>query len=49
MPHADYINPEDFPPFWLPLNATIDVEAKAKELAVLKLMKELKNKKSHDC
>ncbi|MDH3328223.1 MAG: UV DNA damage repair endonuclease UvsE [Desulfobulbaceae bacterium] len=40
-PHADYINPEDFPPFWLPLNATIDVEAKAKELAVLQLKKDL--------
>lgn len=40
-PHADYINPEDFPPFWLRLHATIDVEAKAKELAVLQLMKDL--------
>jgi UV DNA damage endonuclease len=40
-PHADYINPEDFPPFWLGLHATIDVEAKAKELAVLQLRADL--------
>ena len=40
-PHADFINPEDFPPYWLGLNATIDVEAKAKELAVLRLKKAL--------
>jgi len=39
--HADYINPEDFPPCWRGLTATIDVEAKAKELAVLQLKKEL--------
>ncbi len=37
-PHADYIDPADFPECWRNLNATIDVEAKAKELAVLKLM-----------
>ena len=38
--HADYINPEDFPDCWLKLkiNFTLDVEAKAKELAVLRLM-----------
>jgi len=41
-PHADYIDLDDFPPEWLTLNATIDVEAKAKELAVLKLKQELK-------
>ncbi|MDW7771674.1 MAG: UV DNA damage repair endonuclease UvsE [Desulfobulbaceae bacterium] len=40
-PHADYIDPVDFPPFWLRMHATIDIEAKAKELAVLKLMKDL--------
>ncbi|MGW8161588.1 MAG: UV DNA damage repair endonuclease UvsE, partial [Desulfobulbales bacterium] len=39
--HADYIDPEDFPPFWRKLDATIDVEAKAKELAVLQLMQDL--------
>jgi len=40
-PHADYIDPQDFPPFWLRLNATIDVEAKAKELAVIRLKNDL--------
>jgi UV DNA damage endonuclease len=40
-PHAEYIDPEDFPPFWLDLHATIDVEAKAKELAVVRLMRDL--------
>jgi UV DNA damage endonuclease len=40
--HSDYINPDDFPDCWhkLKTNFTIDVEAKAKELAVLKLMSE---------
>ena len=40
-PHADYIDPGDFPPCWFGLNATIDVEAKAKELAVLRLKNDL--------
>lgn len=40
-PHADYIDPADFPDFWLDLTATVDVEAKAKELAVLKLINDL--------
>ena len=31
----------DFPKFWLNLTATIDVEARAKELAVMKLMRDL--------
>lgn len=35
--HHDYINPADFPAEWKKLNITIEVEAKAKELAVLKL------------
>lgn len=37
--HADYIDLQDFPNCWRDLNCTIDVEAKAKELAVLKLKK----------
>ena len=37
--HHDYIDPEDFPASWLNLNITIEVEAKAKELAVLNLKK----------
>jgi UV DNA damage endonuclease len=40
-PHADYIDPDDFPPCWRTVHATIDIEAKAKELAVLLLKKDL--------
>jgi UV DNA damage endonuclease len=40
-PHADYIVPADFPRCWLGIQATIDIEAKAKELAVLQLRREL--------
>lgn len=40
-PHSDYISVEDFPQEWLNLDATVDVEAKAKELAVLKLKQDL--------
>ena len=40
-PHADFVDIADFPTEWHSLDATIDVEAKAKELAVLKLKKEL--------
>lgn len=40
-PHADYIDPADFPDCWLDRTATVDVEAKAKELAVLRLMEDL--------
>ena len=35
--HADYIDPADWPACWDGLTATVEVEAKAKELAVLKL------------
>jgi UV DNA damage endonuclease len=35
--HADYIDPADFPEFWLDRTITVDVEAKAKERAVLAL------------
>jgi UV DNA damage endonuclease len=38
-PHADYIDPKDVPRSWLDRNVTIDVEAKAKELAVLRLLR----------
>jgi UV DNA damage endonuclease len=44
-PHADYIDPSDFPDSWKKLNVTVDVEAKAKELAVLKLAADLTNNK----
>lgn len=38
-PHHDFIDPADFPGCWRGLDLTVDVEAKAKELAVLKLRK----------
>lgn len=41
--HADLIDTNDFPENWLPLNITVEVEAKDKEIAVLKLKNELKN------
>lgn len=43
-PHADYIDIKDFPDEWLSLDCdfTLDIEAKAKELAVLKFMKDKK-------
>jgi UV DNA damage endonuclease len=39
--HHDYIDPRDFPDCWLGRDITIEVEAKAKELAVLKLKQDL--------
>ena len=40
--HHDYINPNDFPLMWKNIpNLTVDIEAKAKELAIAKLQKEL--------
>jgi len=40
-PHADFLDPADFPACWQGRRMTVDVEAKAKELAVLNLMHEL--------
>ena len=37
-PHHDFINPRDFPACWRKLDITVEVEAKAKELAVLRLL-----------
>lgn len=42
-PHADYIDPADFPRFWSGLDVTVEVEAKAKELAVLRLAADLRS------
>lgn len=40
-PHADYIDPADVPQAWASLDAlTVDVEAKAKEKAVVRLQEE---------
>jgi len=39
--HHDFIAVKDFPVFWRDLDLTVEVEAKAKEVAVLKLKKQL--------
>lgn len=39
--HHDFIDIRDFPVFWHDLDLTVEVEAKAKEVAVLKLKKQL--------
>lgn len=41
-PHADFIAVADFPVSWLGLRMTVDVEAKQKERAVLRLMGDLR-------
>jgi UV DNA damage endonuclease len=41
-PHADYIDPADFPECWRGRAMTVDVEAKAKELAVARLAEALR-------
>jgi UV DNA damage endonuclease len=38
-PHAAFVDPADLPPEWADLRLTVDVEAKEKERAVLKLMR----------
>lgn len=43
-PHADYISVSDIPAFWREREMTIDIEAKAKELAVLRVQKALARK-----
>lgn len=40
--HHDYIDPSDFPAEWKTRALTVEVEAKAKELAVLKLLARLR-------
>jgi len=40
--HHDYIDIKDFPMEWIDLDITVEVEAKAKELAVKKLYNQLK-------
>ena len=44
--HHDFIDVNDFPRCWRRKTITVEVEAKAKEVAVAKLLTELKNKKS---
>ena len=46
-PHRDYIHIQDFPDCWRRLNITVEVEAKAKERAVIRLQRALeKNSKN---
>ncbi len=40
-PHADYIDPADFPGAWLGRALTVDVEAKDKERAVVRIMRDV--------
>jgi UV DNA damage endonuclease len=42
--HHDYIDVDDFPECWTNLDITVEVEAKAKELAVLKLKQDLRER-----
>ena len=42
--HNDFIDLEDLPKCWRSLNLTVEVEAKAKEVAVLRLKNELEQK-----
>ena len=41
--HHDYIDIQDFPREWYALDITVEIEAKAKELAVLKLYNQLES------
>lgn len=43
--HADYIDPADVPSCWLGRVMTVDIEAKTKELAVLRLMADLQQER----
>ena len=45
--HHDYIDILDLPKDWLTMDITVEVEAKAKELAIKKLMADLKRIPSH--
>jgi UV DNA damage endonuclease len=44
-PHADYIDPRDFPEAWRGRRMTVDVEAKAKERAVVALLSALRGRR----
>ena len=43
-PHHDFVNVRDFPKSWGGISLTVEGEAKAKEVAVLKLMKQLQKR-----
>jgi len=42
--HHDFIDLQDFPACWKDMQVTVEVEAKAKEVAVLKLLRELRSR-----
>ena len=42
--HHDFIDIQDFPKVWHELDVTVEVEAKAKEVAVLKLKRQLQKR-----
>ncbi len=43
LPHADYIDPDDFPSNWLDRDITVDIEAKAKDDAIVSLREALRS------
>jgi UV DNA damage endonuclease len=43
--HHDFVDPADLPAAWLDLDLTVDVEAKAKEVAIAKLLRHLRTGK----
>ena len=47
-PHADYIDPDDFPTEWESRRLTIDVEAKAKDQAIVALRNALGSERVGD-
>ena len=42
--HHDFINPDDFPDCWKSLSVTVEIEAKAKEVAIQKLQTALEHR-----
>ena len=46
-PHSDYIDPGDFPSNWLGRDLTVNVEAKAKEVAIVQLRSALESRKAN--
>lgn len=48
-PHHDFIDPADFPCEWRDLDITVEIEAKAKEVAILRLMRTLPGELQQRC
>jgi UV DNA damage endonuclease len=45
-PHSDFIDPNDLPPSWLNRTMTVDVEAKAKERAVVQIIADARTRRA---